>query len=392
VIDDNCTGCTLCNRDCPYDAIRMVDREEHKEDAIRQELAVINEDKCSSCGTCLGACNYRAIEIDEWHEDTVKEEIDRLLDEADASAGPRVLSFVCENSVEVDRVREGDTVKDRPNSAVFPVRCAGMVNPPMINYALDQGFDGVFVSSCQIGDCYHRLGNIWLRDRLEGKRPPKLQDRKEVADAVEAVYHSPVDEEPLYQGLDAAEARAAGEPAEEEPEEPEERVPRTRMVASLVTFSLILALVVAQFSVAPTYSPIDEDSAQLTLTMRHETERVQPCVELSSDEIKERLERGEEIPECPRERVPAYVELSIDGEKLLDKRYSPSGVFNDGPAYAYEKITVPAGEHEVEIRMRDSRKDVYNYTFTEEVEFDEAESLVIEFDEDAQEFGIRTGR
>ena len=40
-----------------------------------------------------------------------------------------------------------------------------------------------FVCGCAIGDCHYRTGNLMIRERLEGKRNPKLRkttDRKKV--------------------------------------------------------------------------------------------------------------------------------------------------------------------------------------------------------------------
>ncbi|HUN24096.1 MAG TPA: 4Fe-4S dicluster domain-containing protein, partial [Anaerolineales bacterium] len=53
VILPACTGCVLCANECPYDAIRMVARED---ESGYRKLAVINADKCTACGICLGAC------------------------------------------------------------------------------------------------------------------------------------------------------------------------------------------------------------------------------------------------------------------------------------------------------------------------------------------------
>ena len=50
---EKCTACKLCEKACPYDAIRVVDRE------IK---AVVNEN-CTLCGACLGACKFDAIVI-----------------------------------------------------------------------------------------------------------------------------------------------------------------------------------------------------------------------------------------------------------------------------------------------------------------------------------------
>jgi len=52
VINDKCTGCTLCVKACPFGAITMVDKK-----------AVIDLDKCTLCSACLEACKFNAIEI-----------------------------------------------------------------------------------------------------------------------------------------------------------------------------------------------------------------------------------------------------------------------------------------------------------------------------------------
>ena len=49
--------------------------------------------------------------------------------------------------------------------------------------ALANGADATFVCGCAIGDCHYRTGNLMIRERLEGKRNPKLRkttDRKKV--------------------------------------------------------------------------------------------------------------------------------------------------------------------------------------------------------------------
>jgi NADH-quinone oxidoreductase subunit F len=50
-ITDKCTGCTLCSRKCPVDAITGSRKEQH----------VIDQEKCIRCGRCEEACNFGAI-------------------------------------------------------------------------------------------------------------------------------------------------------------------------------------------------------------------------------------------------------------------------------------------------------------------------------------------
>ena len=50
-ITDDCVGCTKCARSCPSDAIAYTPYEKH----------VIDTDKCTQCGLCVGECDYQAI-------------------------------------------------------------------------------------------------------------------------------------------------------------------------------------------------------------------------------------------------------------------------------------------------------------------------------------------
>lgn len=50
-ITDDCVGCTKCSRSCPSEAIAYTPYEKH----------VIDTDKCTQCGLCVGECDYHAI-------------------------------------------------------------------------------------------------------------------------------------------------------------------------------------------------------------------------------------------------------------------------------------------------------------------------------------------
>ncbi len=63
VILDKCTGCGLCLKVCPVDAIKLVDKK-----------AIIDLDKCTLCGVCPDSCKFEAIII-ERQAAVVKEDI-----------------------------------------------------------------------------------------------------------------------------------------------------------------------------------------------------------------------------------------------------------------------------------------------------------------------------
>lgn len=50
IILEKCTGCSLCVKVCPFDAIRMMDKK-----------AVIDLNKCNLCGACVPACKFKAV-------------------------------------------------------------------------------------------------------------------------------------------------------------------------------------------------------------------------------------------------------------------------------------------------------------------------------------------
>ncbi|MCD4745573.1 MAG: NADH-quinone oxidoreductase subunit NuoF [Bacteroidales bacterium] len=50
---DKCTGCTVCAKNCPTDAI----------DGARKEVHFIRQDDCIKCGTCYTKCKFDAIKI-----------------------------------------------------------------------------------------------------------------------------------------------------------------------------------------------------------------------------------------------------------------------------------------------------------------------------------------
>ena len=51
VIADKCTGCTVCAKNCPTDAI----------DGARKEIHFIRQDACIQCGSCFTKCKFDAI-------------------------------------------------------------------------------------------------------------------------------------------------------------------------------------------------------------------------------------------------------------------------------------------------------------------------------------------
>ena len=54
IIIEKCTGCSLCVKACPFDAIRIMDKK-----------AQIDLNKCTLCGACKDACKFKAVLLEK---------------------------------------------------------------------------------------------------------------------------------------------------------------------------------------------------------------------------------------------------------------------------------------------------------------------------------------
>ncbi|MDD5060076.1 MAG: electron transfer flavoprotein subunit alpha [Candidatus Omnitrophica bacterium] len=54
ILIEKCTGCTLCVKACPFDAIRIMDKK-----------AFIDLNKCTLCGACKDACKFKAVLLEK---------------------------------------------------------------------------------------------------------------------------------------------------------------------------------------------------------------------------------------------------------------------------------------------------------------------------------------
>jgi F420-non-reducing hydrogenase iron-sulfur subunit len=86
------------------------------------------------------------------------------------------IGIICERSVDFDaKLDDEGRLVDDPSVKIIKVPCSGLIQPIMLEAALNKGAKGVVAGGCRIGDCHYREGNKFLRERLQGKRMPKLK-------------------------------------------------------------------------------------------------------------------------------------------------------------------------------------------------------------------------
>jgi ferredoxin/coenzyme F420-reducing hydrogenase delta subunit len=172
----NCNGCGWCVADCPYEAITMKEHDYKK--GHRQ--AVVKADLCTSCGICAGSCPsatpFR-------HVDELISGIDMpdfgvkdllALSEQKASqltGDTKVIVYGCQYGVNVDSLQDEGV-------APINLRCTAMMPPSFVDYLIRRcEVDGVFITGCNQQDCYYRLGNVWVDQRVQSTRMPHLRTK-----------------------------------------------------------------------------------------------------------------------------------------------------------------------------------------------------------------------
>ncbi|MCY4398482.1 MAG: cytochrome b N-terminal domain-containing protein [Gemmatimonadetes bacterium] len=160
-----CTSCEQCYVDCPYDAIRMVERTDGRDGLVAQ----VNPASCVSCGICAGSCAPMGV------GPPGRTGRDQLA---------RVREFVARHAfgdgevvlVGCGRSAAGDSPAGN-GAPRFPVSCAGNLHSSVVEYLVRAGAGGVLVVACPPRDCWGREGPRWLVERLFNEREAELKAR-----------------------------------------------------------------------------------------------------------------------------------------------------------------------------------------------------------------------
>lgn len=80
----------------------------------------------------------------------------------------KILVYGCDHAMKMEQL-------DIPGVAALTLPCTGALPPSFVDYAIRHGADGVVLTGCRKGDCFHRPGNFWVEERISGTRKPQLK-------------------------------------------------------------------------------------------------------------------------------------------------------------------------------------------------------------------------
>jgi hypothetical protein len=162
---------------------------------------------------------------------------------------------------------------------------------------------------------------------------------------------------------------------------------RTRHLLLGGLFMLALALAVAALSTSPRWRSLPEDTALLRLSFTHGGDRSASCRERTPEELAALPPNMRRKEVCDRRRPPVYVELEIDGTLVFARELPPRGIAGSGPSQVYERFLLPAGVHDIAVRLRDRpASEEFDYTARTQVTLAPAQSFVVDFRSEAGGF------
>ena len=149
----------------------------------------------------------------------------------------------------------------------------------------------------------------------------------------------------------------------------------------------VFAVVIGVFSGWPSYSALPADQAMLKVSFIHHGQRVADCRPFTAEELAKLSPNMRTPMKCGRERSPVTIEVDLDGVNIYRQVAAPSGLSRDGASSVYHRLELPAGEHRIAVRLKDSAAPgPFNYTRDATVKLRPAQILVIDFD--AEKGGI----
>lgn len=143
------------------------------------------------------------------------------------------------------------------------------------------------------------------------------------------------------------------------------------------------AVALGVFSRWPLYHPLSNDMAQIKVSFIHHGARVAACRPYTAEEQAKMPPNMRKTEKCERERSPVSIEVDIDGKTVLERTSPPSGLSRDGTSTLYQRLDVPAGQHQIAVRFKDNQKaEGYTSQINETITLKPAQVLVIDYSPD----------
>lgn len=160
---------------------------------------------------------------------------------------------------------------------------------------------------------------------------------------------------------------------------------RLHHVAMGTAVSLAVVLATAFLSSRPAWQSMPEDHALVRLSFTQSG--VRACRDRTEAELAALPQNMRSSQLCERRRAPVYVELDVNGETVFARNLPPSGLSGTGPSRVYQRFELPAGDHDVAIRLRDDpNMQGFTSSTTRRLSLAPAQSVAIDYNAESGGF------
>jgi ferredoxin len=383
VTDPKCTGCNICYAECPFDAIRMKDR---NDSSGYHKLAIINTAQCTGCGICVGACPTDAIDLKGgYNGEQVFGAVKGALSQEKQSGSPVTILFashrdealgglpaelnVSKGNVPVAVATVGGEEAARVITAVLPSISA--VNIEWIKTLHTAGARDVVLLSHPYDDGVYREDAHWILNRLHSRPALATKD-------VHWLETTPGNSKTVLNFLNNLH-RNETQAKKSAPVLPPVKE-RNKLIPSIVSALIGTVLLFGIFALAlPLDIPAGMASAEgsairvaLDLKGKISVAAIPPGMTLPEGADAEKIFGGE--------HYPVSIVVVMDGETILEETYQPSGVGGNGRISALEFLAIPSGSHQIEMRLKDDENE-YRVVYSDTLVLDVGQVVVFSYDD-----------
>lgn len=383
VTDPKCTGCNICYAECPFDAIRMNDR---NDSSGYHKLAIINEAQCTGCGICVGACPTDAIDLKGGYSgEQVFGAVKGALSQEKQNGNPVTVLFashrdealgglpaelnVSKEKAPVAVATVGEKEAARVITAVLPSISA--VNIEWIKSLHTAGARDVVLLSHPYDDGVYREDAHWILSRLHSRHALVTKE-------VHWLETTPGNSRTVLNFLNNLH-RSETQAKKSAPVLPPVKE-RNKLIPSIVSALIGTVLLFGIFAIA---IPLDIPSGMASA----DGSAIRIALDLKGKISVAAIPEGMTLPEGADaekifggEHYPVSVVVVMDGEMILEETYQPSGVGGNGRISALEFLSIPAGSHQIEMRLKDDEND-YRVVYSDTLDLTVGQVVVFSYDD-----------